>query len=264
MPTISASWREAAIAFISFGLCASATYIVNDLLDLDADRQHPRKRRRPFASGDLSAISGCVVSALFLAISAALAILLPKMISLVSPDGNFVSPFQLSFLGWLGIYLVTTLAYSLRLKRVVIVDVIVLSGLYTIRILAGSAATGVTVSTWLAGFSIFFFLSLAFVKRFSELESLRDRGGASAVGRGYHVSDIEQLRSFGSSSAYASVVVLTLYISNLADSAHLYSHANRLWLLVPVLLLWLSRLWLLASRGGPPRRPCGLRHHRQA
>ena len=128
------------------------------------------------------------------------------------------------------------------------VDVIVLSGLYTIRILAGSAATGVEVSTWLGGFSIFFFLSLAFVKRFAELESLRERGGESVKGRGYHVADIEQLRSFGSASGYASVVVLTLYISNLA-AAQLYHHTNRLWLLVPVLLLWLSRLWLQASRG---------------
>ena len=123
-------------------------------------------------------------------------------------------------------------------------------GLYTIRILAGSAATGVAVSTWLASFSIFFFLSLAFVKRFAELENLRERGGATASGRGYHVADIEQLRSFGSSSAYASVVVLTLYISNLnSDTLQLYKHINRLWLLVPVMLLWLSRLWLLASRG---------------
>ena len=110
---------------------------------------------------------------------------------------------------------VTTLAYSLRLKRAVLVDVVVLSGLYTIRILAGSAATGVAVSTWLAGFSIFFFLSLAFVKRFAELESLRERGGVSPSGRSYHVADIEQLRSFGTASGYASVVVFTLYISNL-------------------------------------------------
>lgn len=238
----------AVVAFLSFGLCASATYIVNDLLDLDADRQHPRKSRRPFASGDLSAISGCVVSALFLVSAAVLAIAVPHIILAVSPDLTFVAPFQINFLGWMGIYLVTTLAYSLRLKRVVLVDVIVLSGLYTIRILAGSAATGVAVSTWLGGFSIFFFLSLAFVKRFSELDGLKDRGGASVVGRGYHVEDIEQLRSFGSASAYASVVVLTLYISNL-DAAALYRHTNRLWLLVPVLLLWLSRLWLLASRG---------------
>ena len=238
----------ALVAFVSFGLCASATYIVNDLLDLDADRQHPRKRRRPFASGDLSAIAGVGVVFLFLVAAAALAIAVPHVITLVSPGTVFVAPFQLNFLGWLIVYLITTLAYSLRLKRAVLVDVIVLSGLYTIRILAGSAATGVIVSAWLAGFSIFFFLSLAFVKRFAELESLRERGGDSPSGRGYHVADIEQLRSFGTASAYASVVVLTLYISNL-NAAELYHHTNRLWLLVPILLLWLSRLWLLASRG---------------
>jgi len=234
------------VAFLSFGLCASATYIVNDLLDLDADRQHPRKRRRPFASGDLSAISGVAVVLLFLAASLALALVVPRIVAALSPQLVLIAP--LKFVQWLLIYLVTTLAYSLRLKRMVLVDVIVLSGLYTIRILAGSAATGVAVSTWLGGFSIFFFLSLAFVKRFSELESLRERGGASASGRGYHVADIEQLRSFGSASAYASVVVLTLYISDISARA-LYHHTNRLWLLVPVLLLWLSRLWLLASRG---------------
>jgi 4-hydroxybenzoate polyprenyltransferase/phosphoserine phosphatase len=238
----------AVVAFVSFGLCASATYIINDLLDLDADRQHPRKRRRPFASGDLSAISGVFVSALFLVTSALLAIAVPHIIRAISPGLPFIPPFQIDFLGWLCIYLVTTLAYSLRFKRAVVVDVIVLSGLYTIRILAGSAATGVGVSTWLASFSIFFFLSLAFVKRFAELENLVARGGSAPKGRGYNVSDIEQLRSFGSASGYASVVVLTLYISNLS-AAELYHHTNRLWLLVPVLLLWISRLWLQASRG---------------
>jgi 4-hydroxybenzoate polyprenyltransferase/phosphoserine phosphatase len=238
----------AAVAFLSFGLCASATYIVNDLLDLESDRQHPRKRRRPFASGDLSALTGILVSLLFLTVSVILAVALPHFIHKVSPSLDFTTPYQISFLGWLAVYLVTTLAYSLRLKRAVLVDVIVLSGLYTIRILAGSAATGVVISPWLGGFSIFFFLSLAFVKRFAEFESLRECGGASASGRGYHVADLEQLRSFGTASAYASVVVLTLYISNLS-AAELYHHTNRLWLLVPVLLLWLSRLWLLASRG---------------
>jgi 4-hydroxybenzoate polyprenyltransferase len=237
----------AGIAFLSFGLCASATYIVNDLLDLEADRQHPRKRRRPFASGDLSALSGIVVILLFLAASLLLALLVPHVASALSPHSlPLIKPHY--FLTWLAIYLVTTLAYSLRLKRSVLVDVIVLSGLYTIRIIAGSAATGVVVSTWLGGFSIFFFLSLAFVKRFAELENLRERGGASVGGRGYHVTDIEQLRSFGTASGYASVVVLTLYISTL-DAAQLYSHTRRLWLLVPVLLLWISRLWLQASRG---------------
>jgi 4-hydroxybenzoate polyprenyltransferase/phosphoserine phosphatase len=236
----------AALAFLSFSLCASATYVVNDLLDLDTDRQHPRKRLRPFAAGDLSALFGVAVVILFLAVSFVLALLVPRVITALSPQLYLVFPHR--FLIWLTIYLITTLAYSLRLKRTVLVDVIVLSGLYTIRIVAGSAATGIAVSTWLAGFSIFFFLSLAFVKRFAELENLRERGGASAGGRGYHIADIEQLRSFGSASGYASVVVLTLYISNL-DAAQLYRHTNRLWLLVPVLLLWISRLWLQASRG---------------
>jgi len=236
----------AALAFLSFGLCASATYIVNDLLDLEADRQHPRKRLRPFASGDLSALAGVVIVVLFLAASLTLAMLVPRVIDALSPDFSLRHPHR--FFVWLGIYLVATLAYSLRFKRVVLVDVIVLSGLYTVRILAGSAATGIVVSTWLAGFAIFCFLSLAFVKRFAELENLRERGGVSIGGRGYHVADIEQLRSFGSASGYASVVVLTLYISNL-DAAQLYRHTNRLWLLVPVMLLWISRLWLQASRG---------------
>ena len=237
----------AVVAFLSFGLCASATYIINDLLDVEADRIHPRKRRRPFASGDLSAIRGVAVVGLFFVCAVLLAIAVPRIVSAISPASALPRPY--SFLGWLLFYTVTTLAYSLRLKRAVLIDVIVLSGLYTIRILAGSAATGVAVSTWLAGFSIFFFLSLAFVKRFAELENLRSRGGVTSKGRGYHVEDIEQLRSFGSASAYASVVVFTLYISNLSNAHELYRHSTRLWLLVPVLLLWLSRLWLMASRG---------------
>jgi 4-hydroxybenzoate polyprenyltransferase len=236
------------LAFLSFGFCASATYIVNDLLDLEADRQHPRKRRRPFASGDLSAITGIAVVALFLLTSIVIAVFLPYVAGRLSPTQVMHRPYH--FLVWLAIYAVTTLAYSLRLKRAVLVDVIVLSGLYTVRIIAGAAAAGIPLSTWLGSFSIFFFLSLAFVKRFAELENLRERGGAIAKGRGYHISDLEQLRSFGSASGYASVVVLTLYISNLnADAALLYRHINRLWLLVPVVLLWLSRLWLQASRG---------------
>lgn len=234
------------LAFLSFGLCASATYVVNDLLDIEVDRQHPRKRRRPFASGDLSALTGVGVIVLFLIASLAIALSVPHVIARMAPQLALKRPYH--FLVWLGIYAVTTLAYSLRLKRAVLVDVIVLSGLYTIRILAGSAATGVEASAWLGSFSIFFFLSLAFVKRFAELENLRERGGQVAKGRGYHISDLEQLRSFGSASGYVSVAVLTLYISNL-DAAQLYTHTKRLWLLIPVLLLWISRLWLLASRG---------------
>ena len=233
----------AMFAFLSFGLCASATYIVNDLLDIEADRRHPTKRRRPFAAGNLSAISGVVVVCTFLAASILVAVLLPYATARVGP------PLQMPYgmLKWLAVYFISTTAYSLVLKRVVLVDVIVLSGLYTVRILAGSAATGVPVSTWLSGFSVFFFLSLAFVKRFAELEGLRLRDQAPSNGRGYLIQDIEQLRSFGTSAAYASVVVLLLYIFNL--DTHLYQHPGRLWLLLPVMLLWVSQLWLLASRG---------------
>jgi 4-hydroxybenzoate polyprenyltransferase len=238
------------LAFISFGLAASATYIVNDLLDLEADRHHPRKRRRPFAAGDLSPIIGVATIAAFLVASLLIAIALPHILAQLSPGIALANPYK--FLEWLAIYAVSTTAYSLWLKRMVLVDVIVLSGLYTVRIMAGSAATGIVVSPWLAAFSIFFFLSLAFVKRFSELESVKIRSEASGTiavkGRGYRLSDIEQLRSFGTSSGYASVVVFALYIGN-EVAIGLYPHHARLWLLVPVLLLWLSRLWLLASRG---------------
>jgi 4-hydroxybenzoate polyprenyltransferase len=236
----------AVVAFFSFGLCASATYIVNDLLDIEADRRHPRKRRRPFAAGDLSAIAGLCAVFVLMAASFALAMLVPRMIRAV--PGTHAELLPNNFLVWLLLYTVTTLTYSLYLKRILLVDVFVLSGLYTVRILAGSAATGVTISEWLGGFSVFFFLSLAFVKRFSELESLRERGGEVPAGRGYHVSDVEQLRAFGTGSMFAAVLVTTLYISNPQTSV-LYEHAKRLWLVVPVLLLWLSQVWMLASRG---------------
>ncbi len=236
----------AVVAFFSFGLCASATYIINDLLDLEADRRHPRKRRRPFAAGDLSAIAGFGAVFVMMAASYALAMVVPRVIHAV--PGTHPELLPNNFLVWLLIYTVTTLSYSLYLKRILLLDVFVLSGLYTVRILAGSAATGVTISEWLGGFSVFFFLSLAFVKRFSELESLRERGGEVPAGRGYHVSDVEQLRAFGTGSMFAAVLVTTLYISN-PQTSLLYEHAKRLWLVVPVLLLWLSQVWMLASRG---------------
>jgi 4-hydroxybenzoate polyprenyltransferase len=236
----------AALAFLSFCLCASATYIVNDLLDLDADRKHPRKRRRPFASGDLSAISGVLVVLLLFAAAVTLAVILPRVHDTYAAGVSLQRPF--GFLAWLGFYTAATLTYSLYLKRQLLLDVFVLSGLYTVRILAGSAATAVEVSAWLAGFSVFFFLSLAFVKRFSELEGLRERGGASTSGRGYLVGDLEQLRALGTGAAYAAVVVMTLYINN-SNTNLLYRHPNRLWLVVIVLLLWISLVWMLASRG---------------
>jgi 4-hydroxybenzoate polyprenyltransferase len=221
----------AGIAFVSFSLCASATYIINDLLDIEADRQHPKKRNRPFASGNLSVFSGLAISASFLVVAFSMAWMVPH-----------------AFVAWLGLYLVTTLAYSLVLKRVVIVDVVILSALYTLRVLAGAAATRTHITPWLSAFSIFIFLSLAMVKRFSELQNLRAAGAAVANGRGYLLGDIEQVRAFGTSSAYASVVVFALYISS-PENSGLYHHASRMWLMTPLMILWLSRVWLLASRG---------------
>jgi len=232
------------LAFLSFSLCASATYILNDLLDIDADRRHPVKRRRPFAAGDLSAFTGIGLMLLLAAASVTAAFYIPH----AAIGTGVILPGRRGFIEWLAVYVAVTLSYSLRLKRMVLVDTIVLSALYTLRILAGSSATGTPISTWLAGFSIFFFLSLAFIKRFSELENLRVRGGVATSGRGYQIGDIEQLRAFGSSSAFAAVLVFTLYIKDPAVSA-LYVHPARLWLLVPILILWLCRIWLKASRG---------------
>lgn len=222
---------QAVLAFFCFSLCASATYIVNDLLDIETDRRHPKKQRRPFAAGDLQASTGVAIIIAFLAAGLMGAYFLPA-----------------AFLGWLLLYLVVTLSYSLALKRVVLVDVILLSGLYTVRMLAGGAATGTTISTWLAGFSVFLFFSLAMVKRFSELQNLQERGNEPSNGRGYLIADIEQLRSFGTASGYAAIVVFSLYISG-ANVTQLYKHPVRMWLIVPLMLLWISRVWLLASRG---------------
>jgi 4-hydroxybenzoate polyprenyltransferase len=152
------------------------------------------------------------------------------------------------FLGWLLAYLVVTFAYSFSLKKFVLVDVLVLSGLYTVRLLAGAAVTGTQISPWLSGFSLFLFLSLAIVKRFSELHNLLASGQVPKNGRGYLLLDIEPLRSFGTSSGYASVVVFALYISG-HDIMALYSHPHRMWLICPLLIWWISRFWLLASRG---------------
>lgn len=221
-----------AIAFGCFCLAASATYILNDLLDIEADRVHPSKRRRVFASGDLSVPAGVGIALVFLAAALAGAeLLLPAR-----------------FLTWLLVYLFATVAYSLALKRIAIVDVVVLAGLYALRVLAGAAASSTLISPWLAAFAIFLFFSLAIAKRFSELGNIRNRGSVPANGRGYLLSDIEQLRSFGTASGFASIVIFALYINGSAV-ASLYRHPNRMWLIVPLLILWLCRIWLLASRG---------------
>jgi 4-hydroxybenzoate polyprenyltransferase/phosphoserine phosphatase len=219
------------LAFCCFSLTASSAYIVNDLLDIEADRRHPQKHLRPFASGDLSAFSGLVLAGLCLFLGFAGARLLP-----------------IAFFGWLLLYLGTTLAYTWYLKRIALVDVLVLSGLYVLRLLAGSAATQSHISHWLAGFSAFLFFSLAIVKRFAELQNLRASGLPPRNGRGYLVADIDQLRSFGTASAFAAAMVFAIYISG-GDVTLLYRRPHVLWLIMPFLILWLCRVWLLASRG---------------
>lgn len=222
---------SALLAFFCFSFCASGTYLVNDLLDMDADRHHLKKRMRPFAAGDLSVLAGLGISALLIVLSSVCLLFLP-----------------LAFTAWMGIYFASTLAYSLYFKRMVLLDVLALSGLYTVRLLAGGAATSTPISHWLSGFSIFLFLSLAIVKRFAELQSTLQDGLTPKNGRGYQLSDIEQMRSFGTASAFASVVVFANYISGF-DVIALYHQPRLLWLIMPLLILWLCRVWLLASRG---------------
>lgn len=218
-------------AFFCFSFMASANYLVNDMLDIEHDRRHTLKRLRPFASGDLSVAAGLGLVGLLVACSLALLPMLPRGFAL-----------------WVGLYIALTMAYSFYLKTIAVVDVLLLSALYTLRMLAGGAATGTEITPWLAGFSSFLFLSLAMVKRFSELENLRESGATTSYGRGYLVADLEQIRAFGTSSAYAAVLVFSIYIAR-PDVTALYRHASRLWLIVPLLLYWLTRVWLLASRG---------------
>lgn len=218
-------------AFFCFSFMASANYLLNDMLDIENDRRHPSKRLRPFAAGDLPVAGGMLL-----------------VFGLVVASIGILPRLPAAFAMWLGFYIAGTMAYSLFLKQLTIVDVLLLSSLYTLRLLAGGAATDTEISPWLGGFSTFLFLALAMVKRFSELENLRERGSTVTHGRGYLVADMEQVRSFGTSSATAAVVVFMLYIAR-PDVTALYRHATRLWLVVPLLIYWLYRIWLVASRG---------------
>lgn len=224
---------QAALGFVAFSLCASSVYVLNDLLDLDSDRQHPSKRRRPFASGDLPVRVGAGLAPVLLVAGFSVALLF----------------LPLTFAALLATYYAVTLAYSLHLKQVMVLDVLVLAGLYTVRIFGGSLAVGVPTSSWLSTFSMFLFLSLALVKRLSEVRRLRlSSTEAAAPGRGYLASDYEQLASLGVAAGYISVLVLALYITS-KEVTVLYGHPERLWLLCPVMLYWVSRVWLLAHRG---------------
>lgn len=219
------------LAFVSFGLLASSTYIINDLTDLDSDRCHHTKRERPFASGAISIQIGILFSGILLLSGLSLTLFLPFEFGIV-----------------LLVYLITTLSYSFRLKSMASVDVITLALLYTVRVIAGAFAIGVTLSFWLLAFSLFIFLCLAIVKRVSELINMEKQSKEKAIGRGYEVSDRSVLQSLGTSSGYMAVLVMALYI-NSTDVVKLYQTPEILWVLCPILLFWITRVWMKTARG---------------
>ncbi|MBY0374779.1 MAG: UbiA family prenyltransferase, partial [Bryobacteraceae bacterium] len=221
----------AAVSFLVFGLVASGNYLLNDLMDLEADRRHPEKRRRPLASGELSIPAALGLVGLLFAAGMGLA---------VTATGK-------SFWAWIAIYVGLTNWYSLRLKQLLLVDLMALSALYTIRILAGGAATGIAVSEWLVSLSVFLFTSLAFAKRFTELRRTLD-GAGQLRGRAYRAEDLDIVRVAGPVSGIAAVLVMALYLNSPGVRA-LYPTPELLWFVCPLLTYWILRVWFVANRG---------------
>jgi 4-hydroxybenzoate polyprenyltransferase len=219
------------LAFISFSLCASAVYVTNDVFDLVSDRRHPRKCNRPFASGALSLRFGFLLAPLLVFTSFWIALSVGR-----------------DFTAVLSIYLLLTTCYTLWLKKLVLVDCLILAGLYTLRIVAGAAAINLSLSFWLLAFSLFIFLSLAFVKRFAELQTQIDAGSTVAHGRGYLVADAPLIQNLGVTAGYSAVVVFALYLDS--DTVqYLYKFTGLIWLALPLILFWISWMWLSAARG---------------
>ncbi len=227
------------IAFLCFGLVASSIYLMNDLMDLRQDRRHPTKRERPFASGALPVQHGILAIPAMLAAAAILASHLPK-------------PFWLV----MAAYVVLNVTYTVYLKRKLLVDVIALSGAYTLRILAGNAAGPIELSNWLLAFSMFLFLSLALVKRYVELDTVgvEPKEEKRVMGRGYRLSDLDMISQLGVASGFAAVVVLALFIEG-AGKSGLYTHREMIWLVCPIILYVISRIWVLAKRRELPDDP---------
>lgn len=232
----SHQWRQpeligrALLAFAIYCAGASAIYLINDIMDVAADREHPEKRHRPMAAGLVGKGSCWVVSGLLLVISSGVALaVLPR---------EFFAIYLL--------YVVSTTAYSMGLKKVVMLDALMLAGFYTLRIFAGSLATETPVSKWLLLFSMFFFLGLAFQKRLAELRDWQ-KDDQTLRRRGYVRADLDHILSMGTSASYMAVLVLALYIQSPDVAVH-YARPDVLWWILPCLLYWLSRLWLLAGR----------------
>ena len=223
---------QSGLAFICFSLIASSVYLLNDLLDLSADRAHPRKHRRPLASGDLSLLHGTLLAPVLLTAGVALGATLGS-----------------TFLAVMAGYYTITMGYSFFLKRRVLIDIVTLAALYTIRILAGAAATGIVLSFWLLAFSVFLFFALAAVKRQAELVDSANREVLKPSGRGYTIDDLPIVSQMATSSGFVSVLVLALYLNSSAVSA-LYSQPAALWGLCLILLFWINRMVIVAHRGG--------------
>ncbi len=218
------------LAFVAFGLCASSVYLLNDMVDVEVDRRHPTKRNRPIASGEIGILEAASVSLGMLFAGLALSLMLPVMFTLV-----------------LVLYFVTTCAYSFVLKRLLLIDVLTLAGLFTIRVIAGAAAVEGVVSTWLLAFCVFFFLSLALVKRFVEITIADEEVNRAKTGRGYQTVDLETLGQGGVASGFAAVVVLALFIDS-PEVAETYKHPEMIWLVCPLVLYIVFRIWILARR----------------
>ncbi len=219
------------VAVIAFSLLASAIYIINDLFDLNADRRHKSKHKRPIAAGMVAIPTALIIAGLLAICSVAFSLYLP--------------PFF--WAAMIGYALLTTL-YTFALKRMLLIDVLALAGLYTIRVIAGAAATQIDVSFWLLAFSVFFFLSLALVKRYVELEGMPNSGIEKISGRGYRVSDAQVLAESGIAATFSAVLVLALYIDS-DEVRLLYHQPYLLWLLCPIVLYLSLRIWVLARRG---------------
>lgn len=221
-----------AVAAICFCMVASAVYTMNDLADASSDAFHPIKRNRPIASGKLPKRSAVLLCSVLATTGFALALAFTHR----------------EFLYWLVCYAALNVLYSFWLRRMVLVDVVVLSGFYTIRVIAGAAAASVPTSTWLLAFSTFTFISLAFLKRYTELRETDDRVGAVVSDRGYTAGDAALLLVLGPAMGCIAVLVFVLYVTSPSVSV-LYLHPDRLWMLTPVMIYWIARMWLLANRG---------------
>jgi 4-hydroxybenzoate polyprenyltransferase len=221
------------VGFVLFGLCASSAYVLNDLLDLASDRQHPSKRQRPIAAGQISIAAGAVAFPILLLCGVA--------------GAYWILPWQ--FTGAMATYYAVTVTYSVWLKRFMVVDVVTLAMLYTLRIIAGTLLFQLVLTFWMLAFSMFIFLSLALVKRHTELLDARNKGERDRPSRrGYYASDLYMISSLGAASGYLSVMVLALYIQD-PNTAVLYRYPRIIWLACPLLLYWISRVWMMTHRG---------------